>query len=129
MIKPISAFSGFSVLDVEKSKAFYTEKLGLKVDQDEMGLQLHLPDGGTVFVYQKDNHEPATYTVLNIVVEDIDAGMEELRSNGVEFIHYNNEELPQDEKGVLRGLSANMGPDIAWFEDPSGNILGIIQDK
>lgn len=129
MFQPSSAFSGFSVKDADVAKVFYSEKLGLSVDQDWMGLQLHLPHQLTVFVYTKENHQPATYTVLNFVVSNIDDAIEELTSKGITFEQYNDPNLPQDEKGVLRGLSAKMGPDIAWFKDPSGNILSVLQEK
>jgi len=124
-----SAFSGFSVKDIKKAKSFYAETLGVKVDEDEMGLTLHLPGGATVFAYPKNDHEPATYTVLNFVVDDIEEAMNELKEKGVTFEHYNNPEMPQDEKGVLRGIKAGMGPDIAWFKDPSGNVSSVLQEQ
>ena len=125
-----AAFSGFSVKDLGKAKKFYSEVLGLKVTEEKgMGLQLHLPQGGKVFVYDKPNHIPATYTILNFVVENIDEAVDELSKRGVEFAQYHMKDMPQDEKGILRGLEMNMGPDIAWFVDPSDNILAILQDK
>lgn len=129
MFKPIAAFSGFSVLDLAKTKAFYADTLGLEVREDKMGLHLHLPSGADIFIYEKPNHQPATFTILNLVVENIDESLAELKAKGVEFLQYNMKEMPQDEKGILRGLSAGMGPDIAWFEDPSQNILSILQEK
>jgi len=126
MLKVKEAFSGFSVNDLAKSNEFYTKTLGLKVDDEGMGLTLHLPDGGTVFIYPKPDHQPATYTILNFVVENIDEAVDELRSRGVTFERY--EGPPQDEKGILRGRAQNMGPDIAWFRDPAGNILSVLQD-
>ena len=126
MLKVKAAFSGFSVDDLAKSNEFYTKTLGLKVDDEGMGLSLHLPDGGTVFIYPKHDHQPATFTILNFVVENIDDAVDELKSRGVSFERY--EGSPQDEKGILRGRSQNMGPDIAWFKDPSGNILSVLQD-
>lgn len=122
-----TAFSGFSVNDLAKSNEFYTKVLGLKVDDEGMGLTLHLPDGGIVFMYPKNDHQPATFTILNFVVENIDEAVDELKSSGVTFERY--EGSPQDEKGILRGRSQNMGPDIAWFKDPSGNILSVLQDS
>ena len=122
-----AAFSGISVDTMDKAKDFYTKTLGLKIVDEKMGLQLALPGGGQLFVYQKDDHQPATYTALNFVVEDIDAAVDELSSAGVSFEHYDNMPAPQDEKGILRGLSANQGPDIAWFTDPAGNILSVLQ--
>lgn len=129
MFEPKEAFSGFSVDDLDKVKKFYTETLGLEVDQDDMGLTLHLPGGSKVWVYSKPNHEPASFTILNFSVEDIDAAMEELSKRGVTFERYDNMPAEQDEKGVLRGLAAGMGPDIAWFEDPAGNVISVLQDS
>ena len=125
-MKVKAAFSGFSVDDLAKSNEFYTKTLGLKVDDEGMGLTLHLPDGGTVFIYPKPDHQPATFTILNFVVENIDEAVDELKSRGVTFERY--EGPPQDEKGILRGRSQHMGPDIAWFKDPAGNILSVLQD-
>ncbi len=126
MLKIKAAFSGFSVDDLAKSNEFYTKTLGLKVDDEGMGLRLHLPDGGTVFIYPKHDHQPATFTILNFVVENIDEAVDELKSRGVTFEHY--EGSPHDEKGILRGRSQQMGPDIAWFKDPAGNILSVLED-
>lgn len=125
-----AAFSGFSVKDLPAAKKFYQDVLGLTVKEEKgMGLQLQLPQGGQVFVYDKPNHVPATYTILNFVVDNIDEAVDALTKKGVTFEQYNTPEMPQDEKGILRGLTANMGPDIAWFTDPSGNILAILQEK
>ncbi len=127
MFKPQAAFSGFSVDDLDRAKTFYSESLGLKVDHDEMGLTIHLPHSdATIFVYPKDDHEPATYTILNLVVDDIDEAADELARNEVVFEHY--EGLPADDKGIVRGRAAKRGPDIAWFKDPAGNILSILQN-
>lgn len=129
MLKYKNTFSSYSVDDPGKANAFYSEILDLDVQvEDEMGLKLNLAGGSTVFLYPKKNHDPAGFTVLNFSVEDIDAAMDHLKEKGVQFIHYNRADLPQDEKGVLRGLKAGMGPDIAWFEDPAGNILSILQE-
>lgn len=128
MVGVKGAFSGFSVNDLVKAKAFYTQILGLQVEEQvNMGLTLHLPGGSTVFVYPKENHVPATFTVLNFAVENIDEAMDELIEKGVHFEHY--EGMPQDEKGVLRGLSVKQGPDIAWFTDPAGNIFSLLQES
>lgn len=125
MLKIKSSFSSFSVDDMEKARAFYEKTLGISVRENkEMGLNLELP-GGKVFIYQKDNHEPATFTVLNIVVQNIDKAVQKLKEEGVEFEMY--EGLHQDKDGIARGRKADMGPDMAWFKDPSGNILSIIQ--
>ena len=125
MFKPKTAFSGFSVNDLAKAKAFYTQTLGLQVVEEGVGLRLHLPGGGTAFAYPKDDHQPATFTLLDFVVDDIDQAVDELKSRGVSFDRYAG--MPQDEKGVMRGISQNMGPDIAWFKDPAGNTLAVLQ--
>ncbi len=132
MFNQVAAFSGFSVDDLAKAKEFYTSIIGLKLDDDKMGLQLSLPGGGQLFVYDKPDHEPATFTVLNFVVDDIDKAVDDLVEAGIKFEHYDNpvvEGAPkQDEKGIARGRAANMGPDIAWFKDPAGNILSVLQN-
>ena len=127
MFEPKDAFSGFSVSDLAIAKEFYSDTLGLTAEDDDMGFSLDLPGGTTVFVYQKDNHLPATFTILNFEVKDIDAAMDTLKARGVRFEIYRD--MPVDEKGILRGLSSNMGPDIAWFKDPAGNILSILQES
>jgi catechol 2,3-dioxygenase-like lactoylglutathione lyase family enzyme len=129
MLKATAAFSGFSVNDLAKAKQFYTETLGLKLTDDKMGLQLDLPNGGAIFIYDKPDHQPASFTILNFVVENIDEAVDELVKSGVTMEHYDNMPAPQDDKGVARGLAANQGPDIAWFKDPAGNILSVLQDK
>jgi catechol 2,3-dioxygenase-like lactoylglutathione lyase family enzyme len=129
MFKAVAAFSGFSANDLAKAKQFYTETLGLKLLDEEMGLTLELPTGGTVFVYDKADHQPASFTILNFVVENIDSAVDELVGNGVVFERYDSLPVAQDEKGILRGLAADQGPDIAWFKDPAGNILAVLQDK
>lgn len=122
-----AAFSGFSVDNLIKAKEFYHEVLGLKVEEEEgMGLKIHLPGGGEVFVYPKENHEPATFTILNFIVEDIDEAVDDLVKRDITFEKY--EGFNQDEKGIARGKKANMGPDIAWFKDPAGNILSVLQN-
>jgi len=125
MFQPKTAFSGFSVNDLAKAKAFYAQALGLKVVEEGVGLRLHLPGGGTAFAYPKDDHQPATFTLLDFVVDDIDEAVDELKSRGVSFDRFAG--MPQDEKGIMRGISHNMGPDIAWFKDPAGNVLAVLQ--
>jgi catechol 2,3-dioxygenase-like lactoylglutathione lyase family enzyme len=127
MFKPRAAFSGFSVDDLSKAREFYTGILGLKVDQDAMGLTLHLPGGATVFVYPKSNHQPATFTILNFVVDTIDDAVDELSRRGVRFERYEGE-MKTDKKGIVRGISAKQGPDIAWFKDPAGNFISVLQE-
>lgn len=125
MFKPVAAFNGFSVDDLAKAKEFYIDKLGLTLKDDEMGLRISLPGGGEVFAYPKPDHKPATYTMLNFVVDDIDAAVDALTDQGIVFEKY--EGMHQDDKGIARGKSQNMGPDIAWFTDPAGNILAVLQ--
>jgi predicted enzyme related to lactoylglutathione lyase len=131
MFKDTPAFSGFSVNSLEEAKKFYGDVLGVQVEQtgNETGpmsfVTLHLATGADVLIYPKDNHEPATYTILNFPVSDIDTAVDELVQKGVIFEKY---EGMTDEEGVARGLSQNMGPDIAWFKDPAGNILSILND-
>jgi catechol 2,3-dioxygenase-like lactoylglutathione lyase family enzyme len=127
MFKTKSAFSGFSVSDLPTAKKFYAQTLGLKVDDDGVGVRLHLPSGGTVFAYPKRDHQPATFTILNFVVDDIDAAVDDLTSRGAKFERYDSGPK-QDEKGILRGRAQNRGPDIAWFKDPAGNVLSVIQE-
>lgn len=131
MFKSVAAFSGFSVDDLAKAKDFYTKVLGLKLDDDKMGLQFSLPGGGKVFVYDKSDHKPATYTMLNFVVEDIDKAVDELNEAGVEWLKFDSSAAggPKlDAKGIARGKLVNMGPDIAWFKDPAGNILSVLEN-
>lgn len=115
-------FSGFSVVDVPASLAFYRDVLGLDAREGEMGIgQIHLGDGHVVIAYPKgDDHVPATFTVLNLPVDDVGEAVAELGAAGLEFLRY--EGSPQDEHGVMRGY----GPDIAWFTDPSGNVFSVI---
>jgi catechol 2,3-dioxygenase-like lactoylglutathione lyase family enzyme len=129
MFKAQAAFSGLSVDDQAKAKDFYTKTLGLELSDESMGLNFKLPGGGGLFIYPKDDHQPATFTVLNFVVDDIDAAVDKLTAGGVKFEHYDNMPAPQDDKEILRGLAASQGPDIAWFKDPAGNILSVLQDK
>jgi catechol 2,3-dioxygenase-like lactoylglutathione lyase family enzyme len=130
MLKNSKAFSGFSVDDLAKAQAFYAEVLGLDVEKTAMGLQLHLGGGLNVFIYEKPDHTPASFTILNFSVENIDEAVADLEAKGVKFERYDlGNGAEQDEKGILRGLSANMGPDIAWFKDPAGNVLSVLQEK
>jgi predicted enzyme related to lactoylglutathione lyase len=124
MLTDSKGFSGFSVKDLAEAKKFYSEVLGLNVTEDEMGLTLKVAGGNGVFIYQKDDHTPATYTVLNFPVEDVDKTVAELKGKGVLFEHYPG---MTDESGIAHGRAHNMGPDIAWFTDPSGNILSVLQ--
>lgn len=127
MINVVQAFSGFSVDDLSKAKQFYSTVLGLQVDDDEMGLMLRLPGDGKIFIYEKETHRPATYTALNFQVDDIDTAVDELAKKGISFERY--EGMPADDKGIVRGIDAKRGPDIAWFRDPAGNILSVLQEE
>ena len=127
MLQAQAAFSGLSVNDLEAARKFYTDVLGLTLDDETMGLQFKLPGGGALFIYPKEDHQPATFTALNFVVSNIDEAVDELAKQSVQFERYDNIPGGQDEKGVARGLSAGQGPDIAWFKDPAGNILAVLQ--
>jgi predicted enzyme related to lactoylglutathione lyase len=128
MFKSTKAFSSFSVDDLQTARTFYGQTLDLEVSETPEGLALNLSDGGRVFVYPKPNHEPATFTVLNFEVDDIDAAVTKAKELGIVFESYGGE-IATDEKGVFRGLDQGKGPNIAWFKDPAGNILSVIQTK
>jgi catechol 2,3-dioxygenase-like lactoylglutathione lyase family enzyme len=125
MFRDSKAFSGFSSNDTAKAREFYGQTLGLEVTDDNGMLTLHLAGGGRVIIYPKDNHEPATFTVLNFPVEDIDKAVEALTAAGVQLERY--EGANQDERGIARPPSPEYGPPIAWFKDPAGNILSVLQ--
>jgi len=118
-------FSSFSTKDLKVAKGFYGDALGLKVTETAEGLELNLGDGNTVFIYPKPNHTPATFTVLNFLVKDIDEAVDELNRLGVQLEHYDQPDLKTDKRGIMRGN----GPTIAWFKDPSGNILSVVEEK
>lgn len=125
MFKNSKAFSSFSVDNLQKAKEFYGQTLGVEVKDDPMGLlNLHLANGFEVMIYPKDNHTPAIYTVLNFLVNNIDQTVDELIKKGIHFEHYQGE-IKTDEKGISR----DEGPSIAWFKDPAGNILSVIEEK
>lgn len=125
MSKIISAFSGFSVDSSTRARAFYSDILGLKVTTHGYGSRIHLPNEAYVFFYPKGKgHKPATYTVLNLVVEDIDAMVDTLLARGVTF----DPGTYTDAKGIQRGREAGQGHDQAWFKDPAGNIISVIQE-
>jgi len=126
MFEKTKAFSGFSVNDLVAAKKFYSQTLGIEVEEIAEGLMLKLAGGNTVFIYPKENHTPATFTVLNFPVDDIDQVVDELQSNGVAFEKYAG---MTDEKGIARGIAAKRGPDIAWFKDPAGNILSVLKSE
>jgi catechol 2,3-dioxygenase-like lactoylglutathione lyase family enzyme len=124
LFKDAKAFSTFSVNDLEKAKEFYGETLGLKVTEREEGLELNLAGGNSVFLYPKPNHTPASFTVLNFPVKDIDEAVDEITTLGLRLEKYDLPDLKTDKKGIMRGN----GPQIAWFKDPAGNILSVIQE-
>jgi catechol 2,3-dioxygenase-like lactoylglutathione lyase family enzyme len=126
MFKHSHAFSGFSVDDVARARDFYSQTLGLEVSEANGMLTLHLEGGGMVLLYPKEDHRPASFTVLNLPVEDIDAAVDELAAAGVTMERY--EGMPQDDKGVVRPPDPEWGPPIAWFKDPAGNILSVLQN-
>ena len=121
------AFSSFSVDDLDSAKQFYGATLGLDVEETEEGLEIGVEDEVTIFVYPKDDHEAATFTVLNFRVEDIDAAVDELTDRGITFESYKGE-MKTDEKGIFRGAETEKGPNIAWFKDPAGNFLSVIEE-
>ena len=124
MFANTEAFSGFAVDDLEAAKKFYGETLGIRTSELYGLLTLHLAGGRDTLAYPKPGHVPATYTILNFPVKDIDTAVDKLTSAGVKMEQYGNPELPQDGKGVARDPQ---GPAIAWFKDPSGNILAVLQ--
>lgn len=120
-----SAFSGFSVDSSARAREFYGETLGLKITRHGYGTRIHLPGGATVFFYPKGAaHKPANYTILNLVVADIDAAADELKARGITF----NAGEYTDTKGIQRGMETGMGPDQTWFKDPAGNIIAILKE-
>lgn len=124
MLKVDRAFSGFSVNDLAAAKEFYGETLGVQFEEIPAGIRLKIGNG--ILVYPKQDHVPSTYTMLNFPVANIDQAVDELTGKGIKFEHYRG---MTDEKGVARGLAHDRGPDIAWFKDPAGNILSILQTE
>ena len=121
MLSTRPAFSGFSASDIDAERSFYGQILGIDIQEGDGALMLNLAGGQRVFIYPKPNHEPATFTVLNFEVDDINAAVDELAGKGVHPERY--EGLDQDERGIARDI----GPAIAWFTDPAGNILSVLQ--
>jgi catechol 2,3-dioxygenase-like lactoylglutathione lyase family enzyme len=125
MFKDSNAFSGFAVKDLAAAKSFYGDTLGLDARDGPMGmLELHLGNGAVVLVYPKEDHEPANYTMLNLQVKDVDAAVDQLTKAGVRMERY-GPDFGQDEKGIARD---ERGPTIAWFKDPSGNIIAVLDE-
>jgi len=125
MFKTTKVFSGFSVNDIQKAKQFYGETLGLEVSESNGLLTLNIAGGTKIVVYPKPNHTPATFTILNFPVDQIDAAVSRLKERGVRFERYDQPGFKTDDKGIFRGG----GPLIAWFKDPAGNILSVIEQK
>ena len=125
MFKDTKAFSGFAVNDVQKAKEFYSQTLGLEVSESYGLLRLHIAGGTTILMYPKEDHTPATFTILNFPVANIEQTVDELVRRGVRFESYNEGDLVTDEKGIFRGG----GPKIAWFKDPAGNILSVLEQQ
>lgn len=124
MLASSKAFSGFAVHDVQKAREFYESTLGLQVSEADGLLTLHLAGGRDTLVYPKPDHTPATYTILNFPVDDIDSTVDELAARGVRFARYDG--FDQDERGIAR---VEGGPSIAWFTDPAGNILAVLEER
>jgi predicted enzyme related to lactoylglutathione lyase len=125
MLRDSNAFSGFSANDIPKAKEFYGRTLGLKVSESNGLLTLHLAGGNNVLIYPKPNHSPAGFTVLNFPVNDVDQAVDELTKRGVRFEIYDLPDIKTDKKGIMRGN----GPTIAWFKDPAGNILSVLEQE
>ena len=124
MLKDSKAFSGFSVDDIQKAKEFCGQTLGLKVSESHGLLTLHFAGGNNVLIYPKPNHAPATFTILNFPVGNVDKAVDELAKRGVRFEIYNTPDIKTNEKGIMRGK----GPTIAWFKDPAGNIFSVLDE-
>jgi catechol 2,3-dioxygenase-like lactoylglutathione lyase family enzyme len=125
MFKDANAFSGFSVDDVQRAKEFYGRTLGLEVAELNDMLELRLGSGAKVLAYPKPDHVPATFTILNFPIDDVEAAVDELTRRGVRFEIYDQGELKTDERGVFLGP----GPKIAWFKDPAGNVLSVLEES
>jgi catechol 2,3-dioxygenase-like lactoylglutathione lyase family enzyme len=125
MFRDTKAFSGFAVDDLDRAKEFYGETLGLNVSEQNGLLELRLGSGAVVLVYPKPDHEPATYTILNFPVDDVERAVDELTGQGVRFEIYDEPDLKTDE----RGIASAIGPRIAWFRDPAGNILSVLEES
>ena len=123
MFKNTKAFSSFSVDDLEKAKEFYGKTLGIDISESKEGLSLYPKSSNEIFIYPKTDHSPATFTVLNFPVNDVEQAVDNLTKLGVRFEIYNKGELKTDEKGIFHGE----GPKIAWFKDPAGNFLSVLE--
>ncbi len=129
MFKDTRAFTSFSTDNIEKAKEFYTKTLGLDVTDMSIGLSIKIEGGGSIFIYPKgDGHKPASYTILNFPVDDLDKAVDGLATRGVTFESYDGD-IKTDEKGIFRSKDPSQGPSIAWFKDPAGNILSVLEQK
>jgi catechol 2,3-dioxygenase-like lactoylglutathione lyase family enzyme len=128
MLKNSKAFSSYSVDDLQKARAFYRDTLGLETSESMGQLVLTLGDGHRVFVYGKPSHQAASFTVLNFPVADVDKAVDALTRSGVRFERYDQTDIKTDDKGISRG-GAHRGPTIAWFKDPAGNILSVVEER
>ena len=128
MFKDTKAFSSFSVDDLQKAKKFYGQTLGMEVSESYGGrlLELHIAGGRNIFIYSKANHNPATFTILNFPVDNLEQSIDNLTKRGVRFEIYNEGNVKTDEKGI--SLS-DEGPKVAWFKDPAGNVLSVLEEK
>jgi predicted enzyme related to lactoylglutathione lyase len=125
MFRDANTFSSFSVDDLDKAQEFYGDTLGLETEKLDMGImEVKLHDGSHVTIYPKPNHQPATFTVLNFIVPNVEQAVDELVAKGVQMEHYNMPEMNQDARGIARD---DYGPAIAWFKDPAGNILAVLE--
>lgn len=124
MFRTVKAFSSFSVDDLRNARAFYGDKLGLQITEMKEGLQLEISGGGSIFIYPKRDHTPASFTILNFPVDDVEETVDKLTSAGIHFEQYDQPEIKTDEKGISRGAE---GPTIAWFKDPAGNIMSVLE--
>ena len=130
MLGQSKAFSGLGARDIRAAHRFYSETLGIEtvwLDEENGLMSLKHAEGAETLVYAKPDHQPSNNTVLNFPVDDIDGVVDELATRGVEFERY--DEFPPDEKGIMRGRQTGQGPDIAWFKDPAGNILSVLQES
>jgi predicted enzyme related to lactoylglutathione lyase len=127
MFKDAKAFTSFSVNDLAHARDFYGTTLGVKISESMEGVGLELAGGGRVFIYPKSDHQPATFTILNFGVDNIEAAVDELKQRGIRLESYTGE-IKTDDLGIFRGRQLGHGPDIAWFKDPAGNILSIFEE-
>ena len=124
VLSDTKAIQSFSVDDLRKARSFYHDTLGLDVAEKPEGLEITVGDGNRIFVYPKPNHQPATFTILNFLVDNVDTAVDKLKSTGVRFEQYDLPDIKTDERGIARDTG---GPAIAWFKDPAGNILSVLQ--